>query len=54
MEGKSQDFPVVPSNKLFKSHAIATLRLFYQELLFIGIVCALFGPSQDCFHDYGR
>ena len=54
MEGKSQDFPVMPSNQLFKSHAIATLRLFYQELLFVRIVCALFGPSQDCFHDYGR
>jgi len=44
----------VPPNKLFKSHSIAALRLFYQELFFIGIVCALFGPSQDCFHDYGR
>jgi hypothetical protein len=54
MEGKTKDFPVMPSNELLKSHPIATLRLFDQELFFIGIVCALFGPSQDCFHDYGR
>ena len=54
MEGKPENLPVMPSNELFESHAIAALRLLYQELLFVGIVCSLFGPSQDCFHDYGR
>jgi hypothetical protein len=54
VEGKAQNFAIMSSNQFFKSHAIATLRLLNQELLFIGIVCALVGPSQDCFHDYGR
>jgi hypothetical protein len=54
VEGEAQYLAIVPSNQFFKSHTIATLRLLNQELFFIGVVCALVSPSQDCFHDYGR